>query len=107
MLSFTLVNNSDNNLYVLKWLTPLEGIADEIFRVELDGEAVAYRGILASRTDPTPESYVLLEPGEMVSAEVDLAKSYDFTEKGSYSIEFISPRSSYIAQIGGRNGQKY
>jgi hypothetical protein len=96
-LRFTLTNNSDSALYVLKWYTPLEGIAGEIFTVERDGQALPYQGILASRVTPTRDDYVLLEPGESVSAEVDLGTAYDFSQTGLYTIAFLSPRISHVA----------
>jgi hypothetical protein len=100
-LDFTLINRSDARLYVLKWYTPLEGIAGEIFRIERDGQDIPYQGILATRGTPPAEAYVLLEPGESVSAEVDLAKSYDFSIPGKYTIEFLSPSISHVARTEG------
>ena len=97
-LRFTLINNTDTRLYVLKWYTPLEGIAGKIFRVERDGQVIPYQGILAKRAAPPPEAYVLLEPGESVSAEVDLATAYDFSKAGEYTIEFLSPSISHVAR---------
>jgi hypothetical protein len=98
IVQFTLTNNSDVDLYVLKWYTPLEGIGGEIFRVERDGQAVPYTGILATRGDPTPEGYQRLEAGQSASAEVDLATSFDFSQPGEYTIEFLSPRISHVAR---------
>ena len=97
-LRFTLINNTDTRLYVLKWYTPLEGIAGEIFRIERDGQAIPYQGILAKRAAPPAEGYVLLGPGESVSAEVDLATAYDFSKAGEYTIEFLSPSISHVAR---------
>lgn len=97
-LTFTLTNNTDTSLYILKWYTPLEGIAGEIFRVERDGQAVPYQGILATRIAPSPEAYILLEPGASTSAEVNLATAYDFSQAGEYTIAFISPRISHVAR---------
>jgi len=97
-LRFTLTNNTDTRLYVLKWYTPLEGVAGEIFRVTRDGQTVPYEGILATRVAPPPEDYVRLEPDESVSAEVNLATVYDFSLAGEYTIEFISPRISHVAR---------
>jgi len=97
-LRFTLINNTDARLHVLKWYTPLEGIAGEIFRVGRDGQVIPYQGILATRATPPPEAYVLLGPGESVSAEVDLATAYDFSVAAEYAIEFISPRISHVAR---------
>jgi hypothetical protein len=97
-LRFTLTNNSDTRLYVLKWYTPLEGLAGEILHIERDGQVIPYQGILASRDTPSPDAYVLLDAGKSVSAEVDLATAYDFAEAGEYTIEFLSPKSSHIAR---------
>jgi hypothetical protein len=97
-LKFTLTNNSEVDLYVLKWYTPLEGIGGEIFRVERDGQGIPYEGILAMRSDPTPEAYLLLAAGRSTSAEVDLATAYDFSPAGEYTIAFLSPRISHVAR---------
>ena len=97
MLQFTLKNRSDRALYFLKWYTPLEGISGKIFRVARDGQLLPYEGILAMRAAPSPEDYIHLEPGESVSAEVDLANTYDFSQPGKYTIAFLSPNISHIA----------
>ncbi|MGD2157779.1 MAG: hypothetical protein PVG14_08315 [Anaerolineales bacterium] len=98
MLHFVLKNQSQEALYLLKWYTPLEGIAGEIFDVARDGQPLPYQGILASRGNPTPESYILLEPGESATAEVNIATAYDFSQPGIYTIKFRSPRISHIAR---------
>jgi hypothetical protein len=105
-LNFALTNNSDEPVYLLKWFTPLEGIGGDIFRVRRDGQLVPYQGILASRSDPAPDAYVFLEAGETVSAEVDLAKAYDFSQDGTYTITFISPRISYLAETEAEMARK-
>jgi len=97
-LRFTLTNNADTKLYVLKWYTPLEGIAGKIFRVERNDQVVPYGGILATRAAPSPDNYVLLEPGASASADVDLATAYDFSQAGTYTIEFLSPQISHVAR---------
>jgi hypothetical protein len=98
MIQFTLTNNSHADLYVLKWYTPLEGIGGEIFRVKRDGQAIPYTGILAMRGDPTPEAYQLLGAAQSVSTEVDLSTSFDFSQPGEYTIQFLSPRISHVAR---------
>jgi len=89
-LKFTLKNQTDRTQFILKWYTPLEGIFGEIFRVMRNGEEIPYRGILAKRGEPRREDYVSVEPGDVVSAEVDIAKSWDLSKAGKYRIEFIS-----------------
>jgi hypothetical protein len=49
------------------------------------------------RGDPTPEAYQWLEAGQSASAEVDLATSFDFSQPGKYTIQFLSPRISHVA----------
>jgi hypothetical protein len=96
-LKFALTNLSDRPLYLLKWYTPLEGIGGEIFKITRDGQAVPYEGILAYRSFPTSEAYILLDPGDTISAVVDLGASFDFSQPGTYQIGFISPQISHIA----------
>ncbi len=101
-VEFTLINNSESGLYVLKWYTPLEGLGGEIFQVERDGQTIPYEGPLAMRGDPTPDAYVFLDSGASVSATVDLAAAYDFSEPNEYTITFISPRISHVARTEDR-----
>ena len=89
-LKFMLKNQTDRTQFVLKWYTPLEGIFGEIFRVMKNGKNIPYRGILAKRGEPRREDYIRIEPGENVSAEVDIATSWDLSKVGKYRVEFIS-----------------
>jgi peptidyl-Lys metalloendopeptidase len=95
-VQFTLTNHADEALRVLDWYTPLEGFAGDIFDVERDGERVPYRGILAKRSVPGPDEYVTLEPGESVSAEVNLAEGYDLGTPGDYAVQYRSPEISQV-----------
>jgi hypothetical protein len=101
-LRFTLVNNSEAGLYVLTYFTPLEGrLMGEILCVQRDGQTIPYKGPEAERADPTPDAYVFLDAGASVSATVDLAAAYDFSEAGEYTIGFSSPRMSHVARTEG------
>ena len=97
-VKFTLTNTSPEGLFVLKWFTPLEGLAGDIFRVQLDGVSLPYHGIQVKRGVPTSEGYVWLEPGGSVFAEVDLAEGYDFSKPGRYTLQYRSPRLSHTAR---------
>ena len=94
---FFLANETESDLYILNWFTPLEGLGGDIFRVTRDGQRVSYQGPLASRGDPTPEAYTLIKAGGTASAEVDLSLAYDFSTPGNYTIAFVSPKLSHIA----------
>lgn len=97
-VTFFLANETESDLYVLNWFTPLEGLGGDIFRVTRDGQRIRYQGPQASRGDPTPEAYTLIEAGGAASAEVDLSLAYDFSRPGNYTIEFVSPRLSHVAR---------
>jgi peptidyl-Lys metalloendopeptidase len=90
LVDMELRNLADAPRYVLKWYTPFEGIAGEIFRVEHDGETVPYRGILAKRGEPVASDYIEIAAGASAEASVDLAPSYDLTAPGTYRVEFVA-----------------
>jgi peptidyl-Lys metalloendopeptidase len=101
-LTFTLTNNTEETVKVLKWFTPFEGIRGNIFLVQLDNKTVTYRGRLVKRGDPRPEDFLVIEAGQSISTVVDLSSAYDLTNKGTYSVEYKSPKHSIIL----RKGQK-
>jgi hypothetical protein len=76
IIGFTLQNTSDENLWILKWYTPLEGIEGKIFKVTCDGKEIPYEGRMIKRGDPSRDDYIFLAPKDSVFAEVDLSKAY-------------------------------
>jgi peptidyl-Lys metalloendopeptidase len=90
-VQFTLTNRSAEELLVLDWYTPIEGLAGDIFSVERDGQPVPYQGIMAKRGVPQAHEFMTIKPGEAVSAEIDLAEGYDLSLPGDYSIAYRSP----------------
>jgi len=98
---FTLTNTSSEGLFVLKWFTPLEGLAGDIFQVQRDGVDLPYLGKLVKRGTPISEDYVWIDAGGSISAEVDLAEGYDFSQAGQYTLQFRSPRLSHTAKTAG------
>jgi peptidyl-Lys metalloendopeptidase len=82
-----LENLSRQDLSILLWHTPLEGVWGDIFVVTHDGKPVAYRGPLAKRGMPNAADYLRLVPGKPASAVVDLAKFYAIEEPGRYTVQ--------------------
>jgi hypothetical protein len=95
---FLLENHTQQGMYLLKWYTPLEGIRGDIFEVTRDGQPLPYLGPLVSRAAPTSESYIFVGTDKGVTAEVNIAEAYDFSQPGTYTIKFRSPRISHLAQ---------
>lgn len=97
-MRFTFQNHTDEEIIVLSWFTPFEGIAGEIFDIKHDGKAVSYHGILVKRGDPLAEDYITIAAGGTLSTEIDLAESYDFSKAGDYDIEFRSPKVTHMVK---------
>ncbi len=87
-INFSLKNETDKPLFVLKWYTPLEGIRGDIFTVTLEGKPLRYEGPMVKRGDPVRDDYVRIPPGGSVEAEVDLSQAYPFSKAGEYHVEF-------------------
>ena len=49
ILSFTLTNETEVDITVLKWFTPLDGINSNIFKVELEERPITYIGRIVKR----------------------------------------------------------
>lgn len=68
--------------------TPFEGIRNDIFIVERDGEEVPYRGKMAKRAPPGPGDFLTLAPGARRGpVTVELATAYELTA-GTYTVRY-------------------
>jgi peptidyl-Lys metalloendopeptidase len=90
ILKFTLTNNSNEKVNVLKWQTPLEGIKNDMFWVKRQDEVAVYLGKIVKRAAPKPHDYVTLDPKESISTDFDISEIYDITKSGTYTVEFDS-----------------
>ena len=87
-LRFDLTNTGDEDLYVLKWHTPLEGLnSDCLTVIRNEKSKVAYDGPMIKRGHPGPEDYVLIPAGATVTADVDVGESYAVSIPGDYRVE--------------------
>lgn len=91
-IQWSLTNDASEPVYVLRWHTPLDGLEANIFAVTRDGKPVPYVGKLIKRPAPGPEDFLKLEPGETVTATVDISAAYDMTETGNYTVRFRQER---------------
>ncbi|TDR45863.1 peptidyl-Lys metalloendopeptidase [Tahibacter aquaticus] len=85
---YSLSNTGTSTLHVLRWMTPLDGVSNNLFRVSQDGRAVAYTGRLVKRAAPTESDYLPLAPGQSISAEVDLTAYYDMRKGGQFGVTY-------------------
>src|SRR5688572_26286978 len=96
ILKFTLTNNSNESVNVLRWATPLEGINDDMFWVKRQEEVAVYLGRIMKRGAPKAEDYLTLDPKESISSDFDLAEFYDISNSGNYTVEY----DSHILDVG-------
>lgn len=87
-VTFSLTNTGDEAISVLRWETPLRGLTNDLFVVTRNGERVPYIGRLVKWAAPTDDDYILIEPGQTVSAVIDLSSAYDMSATGNYSVRF-------------------
>jgi peptidyl-Lys metalloendopeptidase len=88
LLSFSLKNETDKTIRVLKWHTPFDGFKANMFDVTVSGKRTVYLGRLYKRGVPAESDYLTLEPGETKSVKLDLAEGYDIADAGDYSVSF-------------------
>jgi peptidyl-Lys metalloendopeptidase len=100
VVHFTLRNDSAQDLYVLSWQTPLEGVEGNLFDIRRDGEPVDYTGRLYKRAKPTAADFVRIPAGGSVSADVELSSVYDMSRSGEYSIQYRAPRQTGAKAAG-------
>lgn len=76
-----------SDVSVLKWHTPLEGLASHSLSVTRNGYKIPYDGICMKRGNPGHDEFVLAYgAGQTVRQKFDVSEGYDVTRVGTYSI---------------------
>ena len=89
--SIEFTNNANEDLYLLKRNTPLEGFYSEFVSVSLDGGPIPYQGPIAHRVPPTKDGFVLLKAGESISATVQITDVFRIDTDGLYTVQYSRP----------------
>ena len=87
-VNVSITNQSKGSVKILRWLTPFDGVKDNLFAVTVDGKAVEYIGPDYKRPAPTDKDYITLKAGETFEATVDLAGYYDLSQTGFYQVNY-------------------
>ena len=88
IIGFTLENLSSDELWILNWYTPLEGVKGKIFTVLCDGEEARYSGRMVKRGEPGPREYLRLPGNGSLHAEIDLSMHFDLRPCGKCTVRF-------------------
>lgn len=93
-----ITNTSKEAVYVLRWETPLDGLSRSIFDVTQNGKSVRYMDQFVHWGHPEASDFVKIAPGQTLSADVNLAASYEMTQAGSYDVHFEGQLSYVMAE---------
>ena len=86
----TFVNSTERAIGVYRWNLPVSnGLEADLFDIQHDGMAVAYRGMMVKRK-VTPEDVIRIDPFTNASVIVSLADAYDVEGAGAYAISYHS-----------------
>ena len=89
--SFEFTNNGNEDLYLLKRNTPLEGLNSPFISVSFHGRPLKYKGIYAFYLPPTKDEFVLLKAGESISASVQITDVFSIDIDGLYTVQYSRP----------------
>jgi len=89
LLEITYTNTSAAVIRFLKWNTAMEGrINSDFLRIYIAGIQLQYSGRMYKRGTPSASDFVSLQPGESVSATVDVSQGYDVIAAGRYNVSY-------------------
>ena len=88
-VKFIFTNKTEDDLYILKWCTPLEGMKSPFLTIKYGDKEVKYEGIIAKRLSPCKQEYYKhLKPHHPVENTIDLAEAYAFPDTGEYIVQY-------------------
>ena len=89
--TFEFTNNANEDLYLLKRGTPLEGLFSQFITVFVAGGPVEYDGPFVHRLPPTKDEFVLLKAGKSISASVQITDAFSIDTDGLYTVQYSRP----------------
>ncbi|OEY90282.1 M35 family metallo-endopeptidase [Xanthomonas citri pv. glycines] len=89
-IAVTVTNNGSQIARVPTYQLPLKSLDNGILEVSRDGKPVDYTGRPVKRGLPKAADFTILQPGQSVKGEVDLAGAYDLSTSGNYTIQVRS-----------------
>ena len=89
--TFEFTNVANEDYYILKGNTPLEGLYSPFVSVYHEGRRIKYQGIIAFRLPPKKQDFLLLKAGQSVSKTVQITDVFTFSSDGLYKIHYVKP----------------
>ncbi len=95
-VDFIILNQSESDLYVLQWYTPLEGFYSKIFNItDQFGQPLPYQGPMVKRAKPESSDYQLIRAKGNIATMLDLSSAYNLNP-GRYKLELKKPTLQII-----------
>ena len=98
-VNVTVTNTSRQPIVLNRWELPTERPEAELFRIQVNGQPVAYTGPLIKRGPATAADTVTIEVGATLSYKVELTSAYDLSRNGTYTIEYAGKGAQESAPL--------
>jgi hypothetical protein len=99
-LSMTVDNPTEQPRTFCDYHTPFEAIRNDIFDVRDSSDAsVPYAGVMAKRSPPRADNYLVVKPRDSREAEIDLLEGYKLAA-GMYTVRY---KATDISGLGESN----
>ena len=89
--SFQFTNIANEDLYLLKCNTLLEGLNSKFLTVSIEGRPVPYEGPIFYSMPPRKDEFVPLKAGEKISASVQITDVFSIDTDGLYTVQYSNP----------------
>ncbi len=88
IVRWTMTNEGSETISLSRWQAPSASLEENVFDITLDGKPVRYVGKLVKRPEPTVDDFIPIEPGESITATIDLSPYYKLGHVGTYAIAY-------------------
>ena len=103
-MEFLIHNHSGNDLYILKWNTPLDESSNRVFKVISEkGYHLRHDGLRLRKDTPEEDDFLFLRNGESKSVKVDLTKIFHLHKPMRYFVEFNNNKLVYVLAEAGKS----
>ena len=89
-IKFVFINESDEDLHLLKFYTPLEGLRSNFLSIKHSEkeENIKYEGVLVKRPSITRKEFIRIEKNEKKIFVIDVTEAYQLDEGEEYTVEY-------------------
>ncbi|MFT6877227.1 MAG: hypothetical protein ACJAZF_003356 [Granulosicoccus sp.] len=100
LVIFYVMNNTAADISMLTWNTPFEQtLSADIFLVTRGVIEMPYLGRKVKRSNPGSGDYLMVPAGQKLESAVDIAKYYDLSELGEYTVKIDLPQIDGLTKL--------